>query len=335
MKALFTKKPIASFILLTFVITYVLGFLPLFIHLPKDIGMGFGFLSGSGPLISAFIIMSVNSNTRLKVGSLPIFLIVFLAAGISLVLWLLYTGKGLPNINNRMPMLNEVSLAGFMVFLTMLLVIALNASNATNVRMKDNYLRSFLVKKEKLNWYITAFLLFPSLALTSFFIGNAIGIQTTKYFINPDMFWFVSFFSAFLFAGGNEEFGWRGFLQKELQKKYNPLITSFGIWLLWTIWHLPLYYNGFKSTIGISGILPQLIYLAPLTVIFTWIYNKSGYSILAVILLHAMNNTFDGVFGHSRSVLFALLCLFSIYCVVDNKMWKKKDEYKQNLQDAY
>jgi DNA-binding LytR/AlgR family response regulator len=50
----------------------------------------------------------------------------------------------------------------------------------------------------------------------------------------------ITFFFVIFFAGGiNEESGWRGFAQKRLQSKFNPLVSAILLWILMIIWHIP------------------------------------------------------------------------------------------------
>ena len=58
------------------------------------------------------------------------------------------------------------------------------------------------------------------------------------------------------------------------------------------------------STGGIMDLIPALVFTIPLTIIFTWLYNKSKYSILAVFLLHGIHNSFQGIVGSSDFPIF-------------------------------
>lgn len=223
-----------------------------------------------------------------------------------------------------MPSLNEVGILSYVLFGVLFFILAINLSNATNSKLKENYLRSSFFEKRKAKWYIIGFSLFIVLKISSYFIGSLLGLETTEFIIKADPMWLIGFFSNFLFFGGVEEFGLRGFLQKELQKKYNPLIGTLIISLLWTLWLLPLHYNGIFSTGGFMDLLPLFVLMIPLTITYTWLYNKSSYSILAVILLHAMFNNVNGAIGSSEIVFLVLGVLFSIFCIIDDKMWKKK-----------
>lgn len=327
MKRLFISKPIISYILITFVITYFFWFLPVLVNLPKDITFGCILIGSCGPLLAGYCITLINSNSKIVISSKSIFLFVFFASAITLGLRIYFSNKGLSDINGKIPKINEVSITGYLLFALLCLILALNASNATNKGLNENYLKSFLFEKSKWKWYLFALLFLPMIALLSYTLGSLIETKTTDFIVSLKPMWLLGFFSTFFFFGGNEEFGWRGLLQKEMQKKYSPLILVALITFLWSIWHLPLNYNGFYSTGGIKDFLPRLIFTLPLTIIFTWAYNKSKYSILTVVILHCMTNNFYKAFGQSETIFDILILVFCAYCIVTDKMWKKKSFY--------
>lgn len=47
---------------------------------------------------------------------------------------------------------------------------------------------------------------------------------------------------VFFFGGGSEEIGWRGILQPELEKKMPVLPATLLTGVIWTFWHLPLWF---------------------------------------------------------------------------------------------
>lgn len=338
MKTLFHTNPILSFILITFLITFSFWFLPVLVPLSKDVALGTMLIGGCGPLLAGYIITVVNSRAKFIIGSKPIFILIFIGASIVLVLRLYLINDGLSDANGYLPTLSEISPIGYFLFAVAFFILGLNASNATNNKLKENYLKSFLFEKSKLKWYLIGLILFPLMALMSYYIGKIFGVETTGSPVNLPVIWLVGFFSTFFFFGGNEEFGWRGFLQKEIQKKYNPLITVLIISFLWSLWHLPLHYNGFYSTGGFIDLLPRFIFTIPLTVVITWLYNKSSYSILTVVLFHAMLNNYTKAIGSNEMIFAILLILFSIYCIIDDKMWKKEPYHfvykKEGIENA-
>ncbi len=88
-----------------------------------------------------------------------------------------------------------------------------------------------------------------------------------------------------------EEFGWRGYALPRLQRRLNALVSSLVLGALWWLWHLPLVFIPGKfmvSTPLLFGVL--LVEMVLVTVLFTWIYNNTGGSILAAMLFHTSIN---------------------------------------------
>lgn len=104
--------------------------------------------------------------------------------------------------------------------------------------------------------------------------------------------------NLFNLLGGplNEEPGWRGFALPRLQVRYGPLPGSLLLGLLWLAWHAPLFFvQGWLNVpLWAFGIL-----LVCLTILMTWAVNRSGGSVIAAILMHA-------VFNSSFPILVAL-----------------------------
>lgn len=94
-----------------------------------------------------------------------------------------------------------------------------------------------------------------------------------------------------------EEMGWRGYVLPRLQAKYNALIASLIVGMIWAVWHLPKFFGT-----GLSGERSfawfTVAHLA-LAVLYTWLYNNTRGSLLLVTLFHASGNTF-GVFMPAR-----------------------------------
>ena len=92
-----------------------------------------------------------------------------------------------------------------------------------------------------------------------------------------------------------EEFGWRGYALDRLQNRFNALLSSVILGLIWGLWHLPLF--------GLEGSIQQNVPIwafvlgtVLFSVILTWLYNNTGGSILAVILLHTTGNLAHYIF---------------------------------------
>ena len=107
-------------------------------------------------------------------------------------------------------------------------------------------------------------------------------------------------FVRMLFLGGpvEEELGWRGFALPRLQQHRNALDASILLGLIWGFWHLPLYFvlgtgqsemlrAGTSPAFAIGGFIGWTV---GLSVLFTWLFNQTGGSVIVVILFHAAVN---------------------------------------------
>ena len=88
-----------------------------------------------------------------------------------------------------------------------------------------------------------------------------------------------------------EEFGWRGFAQPRLQQQVGALWAAIVIGILWSTWHLwPLSVPGGANLFLPSDVVQTYVRLIGTAVIYAWIYNSTGGSLLAVMVAHAGHN---------------------------------------------
>ncbi len=87
-----------------------------------------------------------------------------------------------------------------------------------------------------------------------------------------------------------EEFGWRGYVLDRLQERFGALRSSLVLGVVWAAWHLPLFLMEgtyqYLQGLGSLWFWLFLIGILPLTVVFTWVYNNTRRSTLAIVLLH-------------------------------------------------
>lgn len=131
-------------------------------------------------------------------------------------------------------------------------------------------------------------------------------------------------FAHNLLLGGSlgEELGWRGFLLPALLRERSPLEASLVLAVVGGVWHLPIdLYAGFGIT-GPGAILVRILFLVPVSILFTWFYLRSKGSLLIAILLHTSVNVVSDlglssyenaaiVFGLLTGVAALVLSVFS------------------------
>jgi uncharacterized protein len=87
-------------------------------------------------------------------------------------------------------------------------------------------------------------------------------------------------------AGICEEIGWRGFALPHLQRRYSALVSSVIVGVAWGLWHWPNFVipsDGPPWWQAVAVLVPMGIVVS---ILYTWVYNSTGGSIFACVLLH-------------------------------------------------
>jgi len=152
-------------------------------------------------------------------------------------------------------------------------------------------------------WYLFA-LLWPaviSLATTTVYVLSGGGVPDFSnppyievYPLPPELAaigpWplmpFVFLQYVLLSSPMGEEIGWRGDALPRMQTAWSALRASLVLGFLWGLWHLPLYLTvGHPVSEEFFGwFLPGIVADA---ILFTWLYNSTGGSLLLAVLFHA------------------------------------------------
>jgi membrane protease YdiL (CAAX protease family) len=149
-------------------------------------------------------------------------------------------------------------------------------------------LRRLLMWRVGVGWWVAVVLL-SALAL------GAVGLSVLLGGDAPDLDVtipaVVIMFLLFIFPGsaGGEEIGWRGFALPHLQRGRSALAASVVLGVVWGVWHLPLFLIG-TDIRPVSLFAPWVLLTVAASVIYTWMYNGTGGSLLIVVLHHAASN---------------------------------------------
>ncbi len=153
-------------------------------------------------------------------------------------------------------------------------------------------LRSLMEWRVGIRWYLVILLLpmviviIPSFSLYVLFGGKLLFEAPTPWYS------IVPSFVGILFLGGplSEEIGWRGYALPRMLKGKSALSASILLGILWSLWHLPLFWIVESSQCEIP-LLWFILEVVALSVLFTWVFMNTKGSLLLVILLHSTFNS--------------------------------------------
>jgi hypothetical protein len=129
-----------------------------------------------------------------------------------------------------------------------------------------------------------------------------------------------------LVGGGMEEAGWRYILQPELDKKYRFILSSIIVAVIWSVWHLPLF---FIPEVGQYGENFGLFAIGVLGLTFALgAIRKISGNVFLCVLFHCIANAGTTTFIFQRTlpgvaVMSGLMIIFSTIAVFAYKSQKK------------
>ncbi len=210
-------------------------------------------------------------------------------------------------------------------------VIASALSSNVDIREK---MASILPVRKSLGWIVFSLGFFPVLVLISWGLAPLLGMPVEypglwgRPILEVLPLALLSFSLTALIRGGNEEPGWRGMMQPVLQNKYSPLVAALIVSAFWSLWHLPLFLNGFYGENLVMGMIGGGIYRIFLAIFLAWVYNRSGGNVLAMIILHTTFNMAVDFLPTSDLLLLVLWIVISAAVVFKDKMYRKLVETK-------
>lgn len=181
-------------------------------------------------------------------------------------------------------------------------------------------IKSHLKVHIRAKWHLFIFVVLPGVSAVSCLIFSLSGSTIPQMQFAP---WFIPVaFACILILMGplGEEAGWRGFALKRLLWHYSPIGAALMIGVIWSIWHLPLFFiNGTtQNAIVIFGIFPALfgyfVYTIMISVLITLLYIMTNGSVFGSILLHTVGNLSLGfiplIFSKKGAIIVLLvLCI--------------------------
>ena len=177
----------------------------------------------------------------------------------------------------------------------------------------------------------------PVLAVCLFLPLLCVVLPSTFLSTPPDSWQLSTYMFSAIISGGLigsgicEELGWRGFALPHLQQRFSALVSSLIIGVAWALWHWPNYFivsipHPFWS---FAASIPMGVAAA---ILYTWVYNSTGGSLFAVVVLHGATVSTPSPPASAGSPV--ALIIPSLYVIIaiglicrygaENLSWRKK-----------
>jgi membrane protease YdiL (CAAX protease family) len=178
-------------------------------------------------------------------------------------------------------------------------------------------LRKLTIWKVSWRWYVIALVLQPLLNLFAIYVNVLLGAPSPTLAAFGAWSALLGAFALRLVDPSDgpmlEELGWRGFAQEHLQKRYTPIVAMLILAVVVTIWHFKYIPMGGYQWIFIPGTIA-------VTLIYGWVYNATGGSVLLTLIMHAtepiINANFTGAYETRYLILRVSLYALAALIVV-------------------
>jgi uncharacterized protein len=313
-----SRRPVLSYIALCYAITWGVLF-----SLPFIVGSDWSSLkvavgAAMGPGLAAILLDRTRGGRRVW----PLFLLIATIV-LALLLSILITGDA-----SRADELRKVLPPGLTpigIGTAIAAAVICGTIFASAARSRNPILSSVTRWRVPLRWWAVALFLPATLLGAGWLAERAFGEVPGDPLMGglPLATW--SWFTAravlftFLVVGIGEEVGWRGWMLPELQKRFSPLTSSILLGLVWGFWHLPLFIIGVYPG-GPESIVEYLVFGPLLSILFTWLFNRTGGNLLLCMAVHAAVNN-SSRFIPGSAVFPVLLIGFIIAVIVRDRMW--------------
>ncbi|SFB30445.1 CPBP family intramembrane glutamic endopeptidase [Clostridium frigidicarnis] len=175
-----------------------------------------------------------------------------------------------------------------------------------------SFIKSILNPRHQVVWYIIVI----GLAFIFSFLPTLFGGAT----IEHPLYIAILAFPIMIIGGGLEEIGWRGFLQSALQKKFSIISSTVIVGIIWTVWHLPLWFISGSPQSSMSFLCFSITGIALSFLLAAILYGTK--SVFLCIIFHTFINSFWSVFVPNERLLpacFMLIFAIVMFIVIEKK----------------
>lgn len=319
------RHPLIAFYVITFAITWGLGFsyIAVLKH-DRTFFIFFASIATCGPALAGILVTTIE-NQAPKSGLKKTRWIAFLIA--------LVVGTAIFSTFNIY--INHAPFSIIMVLLLMLLIVTPVAYVISAAYSRVPSVRSLLATLVSLRgayrWALVALVFVPAAALLSILLnglfGKAVRFNLVFSASGLPLIGLIAvkfFYQLFFYNAVGEEAGWSGFVRPRLQARFSPLVTALIVTLFWVPWHAFLWYAEGRDVLTPVYWINNYFSLIPASIILGWLYNRSKGNILVVGIAHAAANTAFNLLASLNWDMATYTLYVAAFCLVlIDKMWKK------------
>lgn len=330
MKTFAQKHALLTFLLINFSWTWLfwLGAIP--VGAQNDLLLtAIVMIGGYGPAIAGILTLGLKNGLTVDLSPKKMLTMSIASLVIFALMAMRYLAGNIPDYDmlaEDLTLTTPVIVAAIIACLVGGWVISNAVSKDTAVRSR---MASILPWRLPLGWTILSLVFYPVMILVSWGLASLLGMEVEY----PGLWgrplmevlptYALTFGLTALAQGGNEEPGWRGLMQPELQKRFSPLVAALLVSLAWSLWHLPLYLNGFYPGDLVGGMVGSGIFRILLAVFLAWFYNRSGGNLFLMVILHTSFNWMVNFLPASDMALLVLWLVVVVVVVIRDKMFRK------------
>ena len=181
----------------------------------------------------------------------------------------------------------------------------------------------FLIARVGIRWWAYAVLFGAIPAVAALYLFNLFGGPAVTWDgLKPLSSIVPMIIILTVLAGMGEEFGWRGFAMPRLQSRYNALVSSLIIGLLWGIWHTPLFLtegtiqSKWLAEVGWISAVGYTIFCMSWSIQYTWVFNNTKGSVLLAAVIHGAVNAWNGYINVYRGNFGNIVAYMALSVIV-------------------
>jgi membrane protease YdiL (CAAX protease family) len=130
------------------------------------------------------------------------------------------------------------------------------------------------------------------------------------------------------------ELGWRGYALDRLQSRWNALVSSLILGILWAFWHTLLFFIKdsiqYKMGFGSLGFWTFIMGAVFVAIYLTWIFNNTSRSTLSAILWHAVANGWAAFFTLTERASNYSVALWFVAAIAITLIWGPRTLTRQD-----